>query len=345
MSAAVRLLAFLLVGFVLACATRMDRPEFEEAEVAEERRQQTVLALSMLLERQARTWRVGAHTRKAGAELCDDTRYTFGFLALDPETFSADYRRVAGDLGLGAGVRIWDVLPGFAAGAEIPRGHRIAAIDGRKVTDFRSFEEAMKKPFETGLLTVELIALDGSETSVSLAGAPTCDYRVAAIEQDAVNAYADGRNVFITTGMLRFVESDDELAIVVGHELAHNMLGHLKQRRAQVLAGMLVDLAIAVFGGVETGGLFTDLSAIAFSEGMEADADYLGLYLAARAGYGIGAAPDFWRRMAVEHPAHIEDNMFATHPSSPERAVALKHTIAEIEAKRRAGLPLVPRYD
>ena len=60
----------------------------------------------------------------------------------------------------------------------------------------------------------------------------------------------------------------------------------------------------------------------------------MGLYLAARAGYRIGGAPDFWRRMAVEHPASIRGNMLATHPSPPQRSVMLRRTIDEIENKR-----------
>ena len=75
---------------------------------------------------------------------------------------------------------------------------------------------------------------------------------------------------------------------------------------------------------------------------MEADADYVGLDLAAAAGYDIRSAVEFWRRMAVEHPGAIEESLLASHPSSPERTVALRATIAEIEAKRAEGLPLRP---
>jgi hypothetical protein len=333
----------LLLG-TLGCATRLRRPPVDPEAVKAERWEQKKLALTLLLERQTRVWALGNRIRRAGAELCgDETRQTFGFFAVDASTLASTHREVAEDVGLGPGVRIWAVSPDFpTAAAQLRRGDRIAAIAGHEVRHLRSFEKAMEGPFQTGRLPMQLERPPAERLEVTLEGTPACDYRVGVVEDDRVNALADGKNVLLTTGMLRFTESDDELALVVGHELAHNALGHLTQKQAQVLAGLLVDLAILVFGEVDTGGLFAKLGAIAYSEQMEADADYMGLYLVARAGYAIDGAPVFWRRMAVEHPGGIEENMLATHPSSPERAVALRRTIEEIEAKRREGLPLVP---
>ena len=51
-----------------------------------------------------------------------------------------------------------------------------------------------------------------------------CDYPVLLGDDDALNAYADGNNIIITRGMMRFLESDRELALVIGHELAHNSM-------------------------------------------------------------------------------------------------------------------------
>ncbi|UCE84768.1 MAG: M48 family metalloprotease [Deltaproteobacteria bacterium] len=336
------LLGALLGG--VGCATRLGRPPVEPEAVEAERREQKKLALTLLLERQSRVWALGNRIRRAGAELCgEETRQTFGFFAVDAATLRPDLREVTAEVGLGPGVSIWSVSEGFPVAAEqLRRGDRIVAIAGREVRDLGGFERAMVGPFETGQLSMEIERPAGERLEVALEGALACDYRVGLLEDDRVNALADGKNVLVTSGMLRFTESDDELALVVGHELAHNALGHLKQQRAQVLAGLLVDLAIAVFGGVDTGGLFAKLGAIVYSEEMEADADYMGLYFSARADYAIEGAPLFWRRMAVEHPGSIEENMLATHPSYPERAVAISRTIEEIETKRRDGLPLVP---
>jgi len=241
-------------------------------------------------------------------------------------------------------VRIWKLLPGLeAAVSGLKKGDRIVEVNGKPVSDFESFTLAMKEPWETGRLSMKVERKDNEILSASLKGDAACGYRIAVIERDVVNAFADGKNVFVTTGMLRFLQSDDELAIVLGHEFAHNALAHLRQMRAQSLAGMLMDLAILVFGGVDTGGLFSQLGRLVYSKEFEADADYMGLYFTARAGYQIQVAPSLWRRMAVEHPGGIKDTSWlATHPSTPERAVSLRRTIEEIERKKAKGLPLLP---
>ncbi len=338
--------AFVVVVLTSGCATRVSRPAGSEAAIEMERREQLKLALSLLLERQVHAWKVGNRIRRAGANICgDDVRYTFGFFAVDRQTFGRDYREIAGEIGLDSGVRIWEVLPEFQPPeTELKRGDEILEIDGKPVSDFRSFEGAIKGPFETGQIRMKLGRTPGEEIFVYLDGALACDYRAGVVEQDGVNAFADGKNVFLTTGMMRFVDSDDELALVLGHEFAHNRLGHLRQMRAQMFAGLLVDLAVAVFAGVDTGGIFTQMARIPFSEEFEAEADYVGLYFAARTGYDIHIAPNFWRRMAVEHPGSIRENMMATHPSTPERAVALQKSIAEIEAKRSDDQALIPEF-
>jgi hypothetical protein len=332
--------------FSFGCATRLSRPETESAEIEAERREQLKLALNLKLDRQIRVWKVGNKLRRAGADLCgDDVRYTFGFFGVDRKTFPKEYQKIADDIGLGRGVRIWAVLLEFQSPEPGPRKKdEIVEIEGNPVSDFKSFEKAMKHPFKTGNVRMSLIRESGERVTLWLKGALACDYRAAVVANDSVNAFADGQNVFITTGMLRFVESDDELALVLGHEFAHNALGHVEQMRAQSVGGMLLDLAVGVFTGVNTGGVFSGLGGRMFSKEFEADSDYMGLYMAARAGFDINMAPNFWRRMAVEHPGSIKKNYMATHPSTPERAAALRETIEEIEEKLRGGMPLAPKY-
>jgi predicted Zn-dependent protease len=104
----------------------------------------------------------------------------------------------------------------------------------------------------------------------------------------------------------------------------------------------LIDVAIQAGTGVNTQGVFSDAAAHVFSQEFESEADYEGLYLAARAGFNIADAPDFWRRMAAEHPGSIKKNFAASHPSSPERYLALENAVKEIESKREHGDSLLP---
>lgn len=169
-----------------------------------------------------------------------------------------------------------------------------------------------------------------------------CIYSLELVDDASLNAAADGNKIYINTGMLRFLESDDEIAIVLGHEMAHNMLDHINKKRGSMIVGAIIDAVIQGATGVYTGGAFQQAGALAYSQDYEEEADYLGLYLAARAGYDISVAPTLWRRMAIENPKSISRSYAGTHPSTPERAVALRKAVEEVELKRSAGLALQP---
>lgn len=167
-----------------------------------------------------------------------------------------------------------------------------------------------------------------------------CPVAAELIDEDKVNAFTNGVKIGITTGMIRFVKNDDELALVLGHELAHGALNHLGKQAGNVLLGTLIgaalDLGLAV-AGANTGGTGTrlgqDLGRLVFSQEFEMEADYLGLQVAARAGFDISKAADFYRRMGVEHPGSIRGNFLATHPGSSERTVAIEAAAREIQSK------------
>lgn len=151
----------------------------------------------------------------------------------------------------------------------------------------------------------------------------------------------------IHSGILRVARTDEELAIVVGHELAHVTMGHLKKREQNKIAGtfggLVLDVGLAM-AGVNTGGAFTkgmgDAGALAYATDFEREADYVGTYYASRAGYDPAAGMNFWRSLAQENPKQI---FYAgQHPTSPERFLLIQRTTAEIAEKRRKRWPLVP---
>jgi Zn-dependent protease with chaperone function len=162
-----------------------------------------------------------------------------------------------------------------------------------------------------------------------------------------INAYTDGSKILLTQGMLDFV-SDDELSVVIGHELAHDVMHHMTKQKINTLmieiAGGFVDGFINV-GMTEK--MLTAYTAL-WSPEFEKEADYVGLYLLARADGRIGAAAPFWRRMAAEHGMDSvlpPDFIFHTHPPAPERFAVLREAEAEIIAKAKAHKPLMPEMD
>jgi predicted Zn-dependent protease len=179
-------------------------------------------------------------------------------------------------------------------------------------------------------------------------GKSDCKYSFKIEEASDLNAYADGNNIVVSTAMLDFA-NETELASVVSHEYAHNIMGHVASQTQNAavggILGMIVD-QVAASQGIQTGGaagkLGANYSVMKYSVAFEQEADYVGLYVMDKAGYDINAAPGFWRKMSAADSRGI--TMRTTHPTNPERYVALNHTIQEIESKKKSGLPVVPEF-
>ena len=162
-----------------------------------------------------------------------------------------------------------------------------------------------------------------------------------------INAAADGKTIYINAAMMDFATADEELAIVLGHEVAHNMMGHINKMKTNATAGAVVGAlidALASSNGVATEGIFSrsgaNFGALRHSVKFEEEADYVGLYITYNAGYDIKNAPDFWRKMSIKHPRAIFTS--TTHPSNPSRFLALQKIVDEILAKDSRGEELLP---
>lgn len=94
--------------------------------------------------------------------------------------------------------------------------------------------------------------------------------------------------------------------------------------------------------GMHTGGAVgragVNAGRMVFSKEFEMESDYLGAYIAARAGFDVSKAPNFFRRMAVEHSGSITGSFLSSHPSSPDRSVAMEGTVKEIQDKVKVNL-------
>lgn len=176
-----------------------------------------------------------------------------------------------------------------------------------------------------------------------------CYYYFRLNQDNSLNSHADGENVVIYTGMLRFVESDDELAVVMAHELAHNLMGHVQAQKNNATIGLVLGVAVDALAssqGINSGGSISktgeDIGVLSYSAEFEQEADYVGLYIMARAGYDIKKAPSLWRRMSIEDPKAIY--VTSTHPSNAARFVALQKAVYEIKYKREHKLPVLPDF-
>jgi predicted Zn-dependent protease len=277
-------------------------------------------------------------------------RPAYGFMLHDKDLYGKvlgkEYKEAAVRQGIDEHVTVRYVYPESPAElADLRVGDRVLAINEQSLDDENAIDAVRivhKLDYPEERLLELLIEREGQTKKLAIDGVPACKYSVQMVNSDAVNAFASAGGVSITTGMIRFCETDKELALVVGHEIAHIALGHLTKSVVNSIPGTILDAIILILAGVDTGGAFGGLSSLVFSKAFEQEADYAGLYILARAAYDVTGAADFFRRMAVEHPGSIRGNFLATHPSMPERFVAIENIIREIEEKQRKGEPLIP---
>jgi beta-barrel assembly-enhancing protease len=192
-----------------------------------------------------------------------------------------------------------------------------------------------------------LVRRDGIEETRTVTPVIACAIPVGLITDSSPNAFTTGDRIVVHSSILRIARTDAQLALVLGHELAHANLGHLdKQWANQVLGwagGAAIDAGL-VLGGISTGGIFTRqfarAGALEYSVSFEREADYVGAYYAARAGHDLTGAEEIWRALSLESPDDIR--VGRTHPVTPVRFVQMQKVIAEIAEKQRRNAPLVP---
>lgn len=224
----------------------------------------------------------------------------------------------------------------------------MAMLDQQVVEGRRYTMLSRKKIFERLDRVAPRIQQQGKELCEALVKGQDCLYKFALKETRELNAYADGEKIYVTPAFVSFVENDEELAMVLAHEYAHNIMGHVQAQQTNALAGAILgailDAAISSQGG-GYGNNFSqagaNLGALSYSIPFEREADYVGLYIMANAGYNLDKGAGMWRRMTL---LDGEDGLYGgvTHPSHPERSVSIRHTINEITAKKQAHAALVP---
>lgn len=174
-----------------------------------------------------------------------------------------------------------------------------------------------------------------------LANSNTPDnWTVKVFEDQSLNAFAlPGGRIGVTTAMMSFCRSDDELAAVIGHEIAHVTLQHASERLSQDMA--MRGAVGAVFPEQSKMQSILGVGAILgvilpYSRRHELEADRLGLRYMAKAGYAPDAAISLWTRMANAKSGQTEPVWLSTHPTDQSRIAALQAEIKKIRQEQRS---------
>ena len=171
--------------------------------------------------------------------------------------------------------------------------------------------------------------------------APGWRWEVNLVKDSQINAFCmPGGKVVVYTGLLQTLAlSSDELAVVLGHEMAHALREHSRQRLAKGLAAQGVSRSVGV---VASGVLGVDprltdrlaleganLWTLKFSREEETEADLVGLDLAARAGFDPRAGLGLWRKMA-QMSSREGAQWLSTHPSHESRLSEIERHLPQV---------------
>lgn len=333
-----RLAVFAAVAALTACASgTLAPPSAEQGRIRDNLRQQW----QGFFDKEDRLWDVAWKLREANAPLCRGIRRMGGWSHLSAKEYKAASR-----------ARVWrhplpssgtsfserEVVQSVASGspsdkAGLRPGDVYLVLDHDDAREWRL--EVLRST------SADTLALDGVAQVDTLVVHPVsvCDVVVGISKDPSVNAWTDGRNIGVTEGMVDYVQNDDELAFVIGHELAHVALDHIGKKKSNSLWRGLLGLTIDGLAGCrycDTGGRLAEAGAKAYSVEFETEADYAGAYMAARAGYDPTLAGPFFARMVAS--SSTPTVWGTSHPVDAARELNAALYAAEISEKRASGV-------
>ena len=330
--------------------------------VAAEQLKQQQLVIEWDLRQQQRVDDVGHALLAAATPFCSSALAPrVGARFANVHSFAPEQREIARSLGFSDTLVIVSVARGStAARSGFSLGDRVVAVDGgppprgpNAVSELARTLAA--RPTYAPRLTLEQgparfiagagsgvhpaaepVARDGGQLRVPMPADTVCAFNLVATRGDELNAWTDGANITITSGMLRFLADGDDLAAVLAHQIAHTALRHAQAEQKNVPTGgqSSVGDSAATQGENASGELAktgANVGSTVYSQDSEGEADYVGMYLLARAGRPFARVTNVWRRMSQENPAIM--TYASAHRMSPERFVRLENMSREIEQK------------
>ena len=186
-------------------------------------------------------------------------------------------------------------------------------------------------------------------TAVFRKDAPGWNWEVNVISSKELNAYCmPGGKIMFYSGLIDQLQlSDDEIAIVMGHEIAHALREHSREQVSQAMAAQTaisVGTALLGLGQVSaslSNTVYQSLIATKFSRTDESEADDIGLELTARAGYDPRAGVTLWQKMTAAKSGGNPPEFMSSHPADASRIQRIQSLLPTViplyEAARRQG--------
>ena len=164
--------------------------------------------------------------------------------------------------------------------------------------------------------------------------ARTWVWEVNVIRSKMINAFCmPGGKIAVFTGIIDQLKlSDDEIAMIMGHEIAHALREHARERAAKSMLTNVGAAAVSIFVGGNVGELARvggGLLSLKFNRDDESESDLIGMEIAARAGYDPRAAISLWEKMAAAAKG-APPAWLSTHPSNTARIGWIEKNLPDV---------------
>ena len=262
---------------------------------------------------------VASRLQIANAPLCPLTIRDPGYTVHTLSDYPPQLQQVAQTLlNVDAGLSVRTIRGGGpAALAGVQAGDRLMGINGQRfsggLTQKTFYDNATETAFGAPTARLTIARNQGGNIadvmSFKLTPETICGYPAHVVFDEVVNGHTDGRAVWITSQLMRTVEDDDNLALIVAHEMAHAIARHLELTPSDEQRKVL-----------------------------ELKADSMALVMLERAGFDIDSAIAYW--MSADNPQRMSQSRSATHPNITQRLDNFEAARRAIQLSKRQNEPL-----
>ena len=196
----------------------------------------------------------------------------------------------------------------------------ILEINEQNVSNFR---KKLKESLAQSSVTHFTILRNDKIIKKSIQGIKACNYNVQAIPAPSPNAFADGEKVFVTLAAIKLARTEDELAFLIGHELAHNIYHYNYKKGSEANSLAINYLDMPKLKNLNSFFLFS-------TQSKETEADLKGVEIAFKAGYALENVNDYWRRLSVFNPSLISSSS-SIYKSNALRAIMISKTLKRLK--------------
>jgi Zn-dependent protease with chaperone function len=297
--------------------------------------------------RQERIYRIAAPLIIKNAVLCKtQARPLLGFTAKNQYSFPPELTVAAQQsLGLDERLQVMQILDGSGAmQAGLKRGDILHTIQDQRIPTGAQAEPETARllpPLLKNLTEIKITVLRQSQQmTVNVPLTLACAFAIDVGNSQHINAYADGRRILLTRGLLDSLSSDEDVAVIIAREISHNILQHAKQLQQTATLSSVIDSLLAFKPDLNTVSASNGIKVM--PEKMDQEADRLALYMLARANYDPANFSRVLKRLAQTSSTTQTNTYQALHPWTEERQNLILSTLKEIRQKQSTKKVLVP---